>query len=282
MSLITASNYSAAGTAFQYADSDTDPFDRAHISTLAKAFDEHTHDSTRGLAVTRVGSAVITTAMLVTDSVDNTILKDDASTDGNRAVTTNHIRDSAITTAKINNSAVTSAKMGTDSVLADAIQAGAVGTAELATNAVTAGKILDGEVGTAELAANAATQYSAALGGSDVTITSVTTYTDLTDMSVTLTSTGGPLLVFFSGSFEYTTTIDDRMRVGVKLDSDTTIDKSTTEESQGGKRNNSFIHYFAGASAASHTIKVQWKLDNVSTTGRSYADRTLVVVELKR
>jgi hypothetical protein len=69
----------------------------------------------------------VTTAKIVADAVTATELADDAATDGNRAVTTNHIRDDAVTAAKI----------ATDAVVADGIQADAVGNAELAPNAVT-------------------------------------------------------------------------------------------------------------------------------------------------
>jgi len=58
-----------------------------------------------------VTASTISTSKLAPDSVDSTILKDDASVDGNRAVTTDHIRNSAITTTKIADGAVTSAKL---------------------------------------------------------------------------------------------------------------------------------------------------------------------------
>lgn len=66
----------------------------------------------------RVGPLGILTAMLALDSVDATILKDDASVDANRAVTTNHIRDLAVTAAKIAALAVTTAKIAADAVTA--------------------------------------------------------------------------------------------------------------------------------------------------------------------
>jgi hypothetical protein len=53
----------------------------------------------------------VATAQLANDSVTADKLRDDASTDANRAVTTDHIRDLAITTAKITNSNVTYAKI---------------------------------------------------------------------------------------------------------------------------------------------------------------------------
>lgn len=58
----------------------------------------------------------IATSMLQNDSVTSDKLRDDASTDGNRAVTTNHIRDLAISTAKLATSAVTQGKIGSSAV----------------------------------------------------------------------------------------------------------------------------------------------------------------------
>lgn len=45
------------------------------------------------------------------DVVDARVLKDDASVDANRAVTTNHIRDAAVTAAKLGTNAVVNAKI---------------------------------------------------------------------------------------------------------------------------------------------------------------------------
>ena len=53
-----------------------------------------------GVTTAKINAAAVGTAQLATDSVDNTILKDDASVDANRAVTTNHIRDASVTAAK--------------------------------------------------------------------------------------------------------------------------------------------------------------------------------------
>jgi len=61
--------------------------------------------------VLRVKDLGISTAKLALLSVDNTILKDDASTDSNRAVTTDHIRDSAIVVAKLATDAVETVKI---------------------------------------------------------------------------------------------------------------------------------------------------------------------------
>lgn len=104
-------------------------------------------------ANTQFAAGVVDTAALANDSVDATKLKDDAATDANRAVTTDHIRDSAIVTGKINNLAVTTAK----------IAASAVTTNELGNLAVTTAKIAASAVTTNELGANAVTPAKADL-----------------------------------------------------------------------------------------------------------------------
>jgi len=48
-----------------------------------------------------IGDNVISTSAIQDDAVDATKLRDSVSVDGNRAVTTNHIRDNAVTSAKL-------------------------------------------------------------------------------------------------------------------------------------------------------------------------------------
>ena len=43
MTIRTNNYYTAAGTQFQMADDDNDPFDRDHVNLLAVALENHTH-----------------------------------------------------------------------------------------------------------------------------------------------------------------------------------------------------------------------------------------------
>src|SRR5215831_13978024 len=52
----TSVNYSAAGTQFTYATATTDLFQSGDVQLLAQAVEGHTHASTRGLGVTRLGA----------------------------------------------------------------------------------------------------------------------------------------------------------------------------------------------------------------------------------
>lgn len=63
------------------------------------------------VATANIEDGAVTSDKIGADAVGATQLKDDASVDGNRAVTTNHIRDGAITTAKIADASITSGKL---------------------------------------------------------------------------------------------------------------------------------------------------------------------------
>ena len=101
----------------------------------------------------------IDTDQLADDSVTADILKDSTSVDADRAVTTNHIRNSAITPekideeavieSKIDNGAVTRDKIGGDAVNGDKIDDNAVNTEHIDNGAVTASKLSGGQGGSA-------------------------------------------------------------------------------------------------------------------------------------
>jgi hypothetical protein len=113
---LTSSNFTAAGTQFQWADSDDEhPLFPEDLGRLAAAVDQHTHASTRGLAVARVADLSIHAGAYQAASI-----------------ATAKIQDGAITAPKLAAGAVGSAALGTDSVGAAQIAAGAVGASELA------------------------------------------------------------------------------------------------------------------------------------------------------
>jgi hypothetical protein len=83
--------------------------------------------------------------------------------------------------------------VGTDSEMTPRAQ---VGSAPFAMQALT---VPDGSVTTAKIAANAVSQYQAVTGSTGAS-TSSTSFVDIPNLSVTLTTTGGSVLVMFSGS----------------------------------------------------------------------------------
>lgn len=93
----------------------------------------------------------IGTAQIADDAVTADKLRDDASTDANRAVTTNHIRDVAVTTAKIADDAVTADKLrddastdGNRAVTTNHIRDGAVVNTKIAANTVALDRLATG------------------------------------------------------------------------------------------------------------------------------------------
>ena len=87
---------------------------------------------------------------IAANGVTATELRSDATTDANRAVTTNHIRDNAITSAKIANATIT--------------------TADLATGSVTYAEILDGTIANADISATAAVAVSKLAAGTNTNV----------------------------------------------------------------------------------------------------------------
>lgn len=102
-----------------------------------------------------------------------------------------NIASNAVTTVKINDLAVTTAKLNDDAVTA----------AKLADNAVVTANITDLSVTTAKIAANGVTRAKLEAVGQqvssscDVFSTTSTAHVDVTNLSVTITTTGRPVFV---------------------------------------------------------------------------------------
>lgn len=90
------------------------------------------------------------TISIAANGVTSTELRNDAATDANRAVTTNHIRDNAITTGKI-----------TD---------GTIATSDLADGSVTSIKIQDASIANADVSTTAAVAVSKLAAGSNTNV----------------------------------------------------------------------------------------------------------------
>lgn len=127
----------------------------------------------------RIGTGLITTAMLADAIINNAKLADGSITTpkivdraitsikiavggvtanelGSNAVTTVKILDANVTTAKIADNNVTTAKIATGAVTANELASNAVTTAKIADGNVTTAKIADGNVTVAKLASGAA------------------------------------------------------------------------------------------------------------------------------
>lgn len=125
-----------------------------------------------------IADGAVTSDKLAAESVTSGKIKADASVDANRPVTTNTIRDLAVTSGKLAEGAVTSTKLGT----------GAVGTTSLADGSVSQAKLSSRTTGTTVAAGGVA--ISASSGNFSTTSTG-----DVTNLSVTITTTGRPVRV---------------------------------------------------------------------------------------
>ena len=95
----------------------------------------------------KYGAASIATADVADDAITAAKLRDDAATDANRAVTTDHLRDLAVTSAKVAANAIVAGKLADASIDTSArFAAGVINTAALANDAVDATKLKDDAV----------------------------------------------------------------------------------------------------------------------------------------
>jgi hypothetical protein len=150
----------------------------------------------------------VTGGKLASAAVTTSKIADSAVTTGKIAdlnVTTGKLADSAVTTAKIADSNVTTAKIADSNVTTAKIADSNVTTAKIADSNVTTAKIADSNVTTAKIAdANVTKAKLAALGqqaAGPVSFTSTgSTAYQATGLSATISTTGRPVAVVFTGT----------------------------------------------------------------------------------
>lgn len=137
-----------------------------------------------------------------------------------------------------------------------------------------------GSIPTAALAANAVTQVGSATGVTSSPTTTSNSYVDLPDMSVTLTTTGGDLLAFFTGTFLDSAVAN--VALAFSLDGSAEVGGAAfTEQTATYYVPVSQFWRFVAPSAASHTIKMRWNT-TVGTLTNLGVQRVLIVMEIKR
>lgn len=179
--------------------------------------------------------------------------------------------DGTVATAKLLDQAVTAAKLADSSVTSAKLVDGTIATADLA----------DGTVTTAKVAAGAVTQSGLAVGSSSGPTTTSTSYVDLADLAVTLTTGGGDLLVWASGSFQNSGAVTPQY-LALALDGAAEVaEQLATVAGAGYAVHLHCVHRFSGVSPGAHTVKARWKVGG--NTGTAFGtDRTLLVLEVKR
>lgn len=119
---------------------------------------------------------------------------------------------------------------------------------------------------------------TSAFGATAAPTTTSTSYTDLNDMSCTLTTSGGDLLAWFNGTFQHATTTAG-IKVAFSLDGATEVNGATYVWATSNQQVPfAMTHRFVAPSATSHTLKVRWFTSTGTATGVS-TDRALVVME---
>lgn len=128
----------------------------------------------------------------------------------------------------------------------------------------------------------AVTQTAYAAGATSTITTTSTSYVDLTDMSVTLTTTGGDVIVVFFGSFS-NNTVGGAVGAAISMDAAAEVSAVIMH----GAANNfaqtlATMVKFTAPSSASHTWKGRWNV-GAGTTGTGITTcRYLLAAELKR
>jgi hypothetical protein len=200
----------------------------------------------------------------------------------NLNITSAQIPSNAVTTVKINDGAVTQAKIANLAVGVGQIADSAVTTAKLNDGAVTTPKLADASVSTAKLIDGSVTKAKMAAVGQVVSsscgnfTTSSTAYVDVTNLNVTIPTTGrgvklklqpsGSFIASFQSLSSGTGLQIALLRDGVTIAS---IILTGTITMPG-----TWDYEDYGASAASHTYKIQAS----STNGASVALNNVVLV----
>ena len=165
---------------------------------------------------------------------------------------------------------------------AAAIPDNAVTSAKILDGAVTSAKILDGTIATADLAGHSISQTSVATGATNNPTTTSGAFVDVPEMALTMTTTGGDVLAWFTTAAQ-PTILSAICTFSFKVDAGGNVFQNPASQpaSTSALCAVSLVGVFTGLSAGSHTFKVQWATN--AGTLQAYATlRYLIVVELKK
>lgn len=118
-----------------------------------------------------------------------------------------------------------------------------------------------------------------AAGVTDSPTTTSTTFVTATEMTVTLTTTGGDLAVWFSTSME-NGTLGAAVLIGISLDGAATVAiRRMVTAAAGQDIPMATSHVFTGVSSGSHTVRGQWRVSSGTGT-LTGVERSLTVMEI--
>lgn len=146
---------------------------------------------------------------------------------------------------------------------------------------IATGDLADGSVTTAKLAANAVSQALSANVVTSGPTTSSTTLVDMPDMSISITTTGGGLLIWAMATLR-PDTLNGVATLALDIDGAAT---GPTAQGSAAVASNviclSLAHRIAAPTAAAHTIKLRWSISAGSVLA-FFTYRSLVVEEIRR
>jgi hypothetical protein len=177
--------------------------------------------------------------------------------------------------------------LGSTLVAGDLIQATAANTlARLAIGANNRFLGVDGsgvlgyrQVQTADIVANAITQVGFTSGSTGSISTTSGTDVAMSDMSVPLTTTGGDLLAWFTGTYSHSV-LGSVGVIGLALDGGGTVGRKALIVSNAGQEVATMAR-FTGVAAGPHTVRAVWATTAPTLTDNNL-ERHLMVMEIKR
>ena len=146
---------------------------------------------------------------------------------------------------------------------------------------ITSAKIVDGTIATVDIAAQATYQTGQANGVSSNPVTTSSALADMPDMVVTLTTTGGDVLLWFVGTF--TSPAPTAVAtIGLSMDGANLVNVILTQPvSANALVLGSCFTLISAPAAVTHTFKALWAI-SAGTLGAYAVYRNLMAVELKK
>lgn len=141
--------------------------------------------------------------------------------------------------------------------------------------------LASGAVGTAQLASGAVTQLGHAYGATSGPATTSTSYVDLPDMAVTLTTTGGDLLAWLQCDMSQSTS-GDGVALALSLDGAPEVAGTVTNPLSVSSAPMVCVYHWTGVAAGGHTVKGRWEAVTGGTATANVTRRSLVVAEVRR
>jgi len=242
---------------FSRATAATDLFKKEDVQKLAEAMSGHDHTTGKGLILGAgsIAAGTITGAM---------------------------IADGSITTADIADQQISAAKIAPGAVGQGQLADSAVITQKIALNAVISDRIADNNVPTAKLAPNAVHQIVAAVGSTNNPTTTSTSFVDMPDLTVSITTGASALLIHLMCTVQVSS-------VGAFADLQINVDGGDVgpiAQVSAAATNQvlvaSMAYFIPAVSLAGHVVKVRWRAPSGGTLTATWTYRTLIVEEVKR